>query len=178
VSPEGPSLISTPRLDLLPLGLEHADEMTRVLGDPELHEFIGGEPLDEGSLHARYERLVAGSGDPHVSWLNWVVRSRGGGQLVGTVQATLTRTADGVTAEISWVVGTSWQGQGFAKEAAVGLVDHLTQPGDPTGTTVTLIVAHVHPDHHASAAVARAAGLAPTDRVEDGEVRWERRPSR
>jgi hypothetical protein len=34
------------------------------------------------------------------------------------------------------------------------------------------VVAHVHPDHRASQGVARAAGLRPTDVVQDGEVRW------
>ncbi|RSS52333.1 GNAT family N-acetyltransferase, partial [Streptomyces sp. WAC07061] len=39
---------------------------------------------------------------------------------------------------------------------------------------VGTVVAHVHPDHAASAAVAAAAGLAPTGRWQDGEARWER----
>jgi RimJ/RimL family protein N-acetyltransferase len=38
--------------------------------------------------------------------------------------------------------------------------------------SVRTVVAHVHPDHHASAAVARAAGLEPTDEVQDGEIRF------
>jgi hypothetical protein len=33
-------------------------------------------------------------------------------------------------------------------------------------------VAHVHPDHAASSAVARHLGLAATDERRDGEVRW------
>ena len=39
---------------------------------------------------------------------------------------------------------------------------------------VGIVVAHVHPDHVASASVAAAAGLVRTDVVHDGEVRWER----
>jgi hypothetical protein len=34
------------------------------------------------------------------------------------------------------------------------------------------VIAHIHPDHQASAAVAAAAGLTPTDERHDGEVRW------
>lgn len=34
--------ISTRRLDLLPLHVEHAEEMAPVLSDPALHTFIGG----------------------------------------------------------------------------------------------------------------------------------------
>jgi RimJ/RimL family protein N-acetyltransferase len=157
-------LISTERLDLLPLRVEHAAEMAEVLADPALHTFIGGTPHSPQALLARYERLVAGSPDPAEQWLNWVISLRSEGRLVGTVQATIT----GRTAEIAWVVGTPWQGRGIASEAARGLVDWLTtQPVD-------IVVAHVHPGHHASAAVAASAGLTATDVRHDGEVRWQR----
>ncbi|MGW4141498.1 GNAT family N-acetyltransferase [Streptomyces mirabilis] len=156
--------LRTARLDLLPLRVEHAGEMAEVLSDPELHTFIGGTPATPEALRSRYERLVAGSPDPAVVWCNWVLRLREEGCLVGTVQATVT----GEVAEIAWVVGTPWQGRGFAGEAARGLVGRL---GEEPG--VRTVVAHVHPDHRASAAVATAAGLAPTDRYQDGEVRWE-----
>ncbi|MDX6345309.1 MAG: hypothetical protein QOF84_99 [Streptomyces sp.] len=154
----------TRRLDLLPLRVAHAEEMAAVLSDPALHGFIGGAPATPQALRERYERLVAGSPDPAVTWLNWVVRLRAEDCLTGTVQATVT---DG-TAEIAWVVGTPWQGRGIATEAAGALVGWL---GEQQG--VRTVVAHVHPDHAASAAVAAAAGLAPTDRWLDGEVRWE-----
>ncbi len=157
-------MISTDRLDLLPLRVEHAAEMAEVLADPALHTFIGGTPHSPEALRARYERLVAGSPDPAERWLNWVILLRAEGCLVGTVQATVT----GQTAEIAWIVGTPWQGRGIASEAARGLVDWLVpQP-------VRTVVAHIHPDHHASSAVAASAGLAVTDQWHDGEVRWQR----
>lgn len=156
--------IRTTRLDLLPLRVEHAEEMAGVLSDPALHTFIGGTPATPEALRSRYERLVAGSPDPAVVWCNWVLRLREDRCLVGTVQATVT----GEVAEIAWVVGTPWQGRGFAGEAARGLVGRL---GEEPG--VRTVVAHIHPGHRASAAVAAAAGLTPTDRYQDGEVRWE-----
>ncbi|MFJ2766441.1 GNAT family N-acetyltransferase [Streptomyces sp. NPDC087300] len=169
-----PALIRTARLDLVPLRVEHADEMAAVLADPALHTFIGGAPDGVTALRGRYERMLAGSPDPAVAWLNWVVRLRTGQLpcLVGTVQATITPGVgeDGPTAEVAWVIGTPWQGRGFASESACGLVDWLREHSAPT------VVAHVHPDHKASAAVAAAAGLAATDVVEDGEVRWESAP--
>ncbi|WP_260174858.1 GNAT family N-acetyltransferase [Streptomyces sp. PanSC19] len=159
--------VRTGRLDLVPLAVAHADEMAGVLADPALHAFIGGAPLTAPELRARYERLVAGSPDPAVVWCNWAVRLRAEDRLTGTVQATV--TDGGRTAEVAWVIGTAWQGRGIAREAAEGLVGLLLERG------VRTVVAHVHPDHTASAAVARAAGLAPTDEVQDGEVRWELR---
>lgn len=155
---------ATARLDLLPLRVEHAEEMAGVLSDPALHAFIGGEPLTGDEVRARYERLVAGSPDPAVVWCNWVLRARAEGCLVGTVQATV----EGGAAEIAWVVGTPWQGHGYAVEAARALVPLVTG-----AFGVRTVVAHVHPDHHASAAVASAAGLSPTGARQDGEVRWE-----
>ncbi|MFJ8631634.1 GNAT family N-acetyltransferase [Streptomyces sp. NPDC093568] len=155
--------IPTDRLDLVPLRVEHAREMAAVLSDPALHHFIGGVPHTPDGLRARYERLVAGSPEPGVSWCNWVLRPRAERCLVGTVQATIT---GGDSAEIAWVVGTPWQGRGFASEAARGLVGWLGR------TSVRTVVAHIHPDHHASAAVAAAAGLTATDEEQDGERRW------
>ncbi|MFD9411368.1 GNAT family N-acetyltransferase [Streptomyces sp. NPDC059989] len=157
--------LAGPRVDLVPLEAGHADEMAGVLGDPALHAFIGGAPLAVGALRARYERLAGGSPDPGVVWANWVVRLRGAGRLVGTVQATITPARD--LAELAWVVGTPWQGRGLAAEAARVMAAWLAEV--PIGR----LVAHVHPDHTASAAVAAACGLRATPYRQDGEVRWE-----
>ncbi|WP_443067920.1 GNAT family N-acetyltransferase [Streptomyces sp. NBC_01351] len=158
-------VLATERLDLVPLRPSHADEMARVLADPALHRFIGGTPLSPDALRARYERLAAGSPDPGVVWCNWVLRRRAGRGLVGTVQATVT-PARGL-AELAWTVGTPWQGLGFAGEAARALAGWLRE------LPVGLLVAHVHPAHAASAAVAAACGLRPTGELQDGEIRWE-----
>ncbi|KPI33889.1 GCN5-related N-acetyltransferase [Actinobacteria bacterium OV450] len=160
--------LGTGRLEVLPLRAEYAGEMAGVLGDPALHGFIGGVPLSADALRERYVRLAAGSPDPGVVWCNWVLRQRGDGRLVGTVQATVTPASD--TAEVAWVVGTPWQGRGFAVEAARAVTAWLA------ALPVGRLVAHVHPDHHASAAVAAACGFTPTPHREDGEVRWEYLP--
>ncbi|WP_310723411.1 GNAT family N-acetyltransferase [Streptomyces sp. N2A] len=160
--------IRTARLDLLPLRVEHAEEMAAVLSDPVLHTFIGGTPETPQALRSRYRRMIAGSPDPAVSWLNWVIRLRDEDCLTGTVQATVSPSGHGSLAELAWVVGTPWQGRGIATEAARGLVDWLGhQP-------VQAVIAHIHPEHQASAAVATAAGLKPTDEWHEGEIRWRR----
>ncbi len=159
-------VISTERLELLPLVVGHAEEMCEVLGDPALHAFIGGAPDGLEALRRRYQSMLAGSPDPAVSWCNWVIRLRDEGCLTGTVQATIGPSGEGTVAEIAWVVGTPWQRRGIGGEAARGLVAWLgRQP-------VQAVIAHIHPAHTASAAVATTAGLTPTDQSHDGETLW------
>lgn len=114
--------------------------------------------------------VVGHSPDGLQQWLNWVVRLRrddagvNAGQAIGTVQATV--MVGGARAEIAWIIGTPWQGRGYAGEAAQALADWLRDSG------VGCVTAHVHPRHLASQAVARRAGLTPTQEFHDGERRW------
>ena len=160
------STLEGQRLRLEPLRVGHAAEMALVLGDPGLHRFTGGAPATREELVKTYTRQVVGPPDGSQRWLNWVVRRRADDQAVGTVQATLGRTDGRVVAEVAWVVGTPYQGNGYAAEGAQVMVDWIRAQGDVT------VIAHVHPDHEASASVARSVGLSPSDTVVDGEVRW------
>ncbi|MGW0118039.1 GNAT family N-acetyltransferase [Streptomyces sp. NPDC003327] len=162
-----PETIRTDRLALLALQVEHTEEMAAVLSDPGLHTFTGGTPDTAQDLRARYERLVAGSPRAGESWCNWVIQLRDASCLAGYVQATVTADDRGAAAEIAWVTGTPWQRRGIATEAARGLVAWLRK--HPVHT----VTAHINPDHKASAAVATAAGLTPTDQWHDGEIRWQ-----
>lgn len=157
----------TDRLSLTQLAVTDADEMVGVLSGADLYAFTGGSPPSLGELRARYAGLAAGrSPDGHEEWRNWIIRREPDRAAVGYVQATV--TGGGTRAEIAWVVGLSWQRQGFAAEAARALVAWLDARG------VTVIQARIHPDHTASAAVARRAGLAPTGRTDEGEQLWLR----
>jgi RimJ/RimL family protein N-acetyltransferase len=154
------------RLTLVPLRAEHADEMAAVLADRDLYTFTGGSPPTARALRARYERWIAGSPDPAVSWCNWVIQLHRPHSLAGTVQATISTVGDQAAAEVAWVVGTPWQGRGIATEAARALIAWLQRQ------SVHTVIAHIHPRHTASAAVAAAVGLTPTDDRQDGEIRW------
>lgn len=163
--------IATARLDLVPLGPANAaalaDEMVEVLSGPGLYAFIGGAPPTRAELRDRYARLAAGpAADGSEEWWNWIMRRRDPAVAVGTVQATI--TGGGALAEIAWVVGTAWQGRGFASEAARALVGWLDRRG------VRVIIACVHPRHQASAAVAERAGLRATGEFRDSERVWRR----
>jgi RimJ/RimL family protein N-acetyltransferase len=150
---------------LEPLRVEHAAELAVVLDDTRLHEFTGGRPATFDELTARYARQVTGhSPDGTQQWFNWVLRRRDDSRAAGYVQATVIDD----TAELAWVVGTAHQGQGFARSGAAAMTDWLAVHG------VRRLVAYVHPDHAASAAVARSLGMVATDDAVDGEQRWVR----
>lgn len=158
-------VIDTERLTLTPLAVEDAKEMVRVLADPGVYEFIGGTPPTLDQLRRQYGSQVVGhSEDGTQDWLNWIVRLRDGHAAVGTVQATVFDA--GARGEIAWIVGVPWQGNGYAVEAAAAIAQWLRR------RHVGWLTAHVHPEHGASVAVARSAGLAPTAEVYDGEQRW------
>lgn len=162
-----PPQLESARLVLEPLRVEHAGEMALVLDDPRLHAFTGGEPLGEDGLRDRYRRQVLGGpADRRQEWVSWIVRMRGE-RAVGYVQATVEPEADGVVAELAWVVGVDHQGHGYAREGAQIAADWLRTRGGVT------LQAHVHPGHGASQAVARSLGLIRTGAVVDGEDRWE-----
>ena len=141
--------------------------MVFVLQAPELYRFTGGSPPDGRELRKRYARQVKGrSRDGHEVWRNWVVRRRADGVAVGWIQATLTGSGMQSTAELAWTIGADYQRRGYAREAAATAMSALRAEG------ATRFIAHVHPEHAASIAVARSLGLLCTDRVHEGEVLW------
>jgi RimJ/RimL family protein N-acetyltransferase len=149
-------------LSLDPLAASDAQELAPLLDDARLHEFIGGEPLSEAELEARYRRLVKGAPPGSgATWLNWTIRRREDGRAVGTAQATVT----GGEAVLAWVVASAWQGRGYATEAARALVAWAQGNGlEPR--------ANIHPQHAASERVGSQAGLRPSDELAAGERIW------
>lgn len=155
-------------LRLEPLTVDHAPLMVDVLADSALYRFIGGRPPTLAQLQRRYAAQVVGhSPDQTQWWLNWIVMLGDPACAIGYVQATVEQSPVTMEADIAWVVAPQFQGRGAATEAAGAMIAWLTARG------VGQLVAHIHPTHGASQAVARKLGLRPTQRVEDGEVRWQ-----
>lgn len=152
-------------LNLRPLRADDAEAMAAVLSDVELYAFIGGHPPTVSELAQRYSVQARGaSADGSEEWINLIVELGEAHEPIGYVQATI---IDDV-AEIAWVIGRRWQGMGHGTRAAALLVEHLR------GRSVAHLIAHIHPDHQASNAVASGIGMSATEVVIDGEVRWER----
>jgi RimJ/RimL family protein N-acetyltransferase len=162
-----PSPLESARLVLEPLRVQHAHELAPVLQDVALHQFIGGKPASVQELRRRFERQARGrSPDGRDCWLNWAVRQRTTGHAVGTVQATVKTSERAVVAELAWIIGTTFQRQGFAKEAVGVVAAWLMRQ------RVDCLQARIHPQNAASMAVARSIGLLPTQTIVDGEREW------
>ena len=160
--------IDSDRLRLSPLRPRDLEELFPVVNDEQLHRFTGGRPDTIDELRARLEAWARErSPDGRQAWLNWVVRDAADGRVVGTTQATVERVRDGLEAVVAWTIGSVEQGRGFGSEAARAMAAWLLAHGG-----VSSIAAHIHPEHAASAGVARNAGLTPTDRIVEDEVVW------
>jgi [ribosomal protein S5]-alanine N-acetyltransferase len=111
------------RLVLEPLSPWHADAMFDVLRDPALYTYISDEkPQGPGALAkwcSRHQTPLSPDGTE--LWLNWAVRLIGNGY-AGYVQASV--RPDGV-AEIAYVFGSRFWGQGHGREAAARLLAHV-----------------------------------------------------
>ena len=149
----------------MPVTADDADPLSGVFFDNRLYAFTGGEPGTLEGLRSTFAQLSANRSTSRTAQLNWVVRHQVDAKAIGMLQAIF--SGGGHAAEIAWVVGLPWQGQGFATEAARAVVGWLLGQG------VETITAWIRPDHHASAAVARRAGLTATDEYRNTEVHRE-----
>lgn len=140
--------------------------MAEVLSGPSLYEYTDGEPPSEEQLRRQDTSQSRGhSVDLTERWINELVVLQTTGEAIGYVQATVPFSVE--YAEVAWVISSPWQGRGDVIQATALLVSQLAALG------VRAVVAHIHPDHAASAAVARRLDMHPTNTVVDGEGRWE-----
>lgn len=103
------------------------------------------------------------SPDGSERWLNWAARLRGTETYVGWFQATV---RDDRTSEIAYVVFPDHQRQGFAREAASGVIGHLLRDH-----RVGRVYATVDRRNAASIALATSLGMTPAE-PRDGDLRF------
>lgn len=114
--------LTTPQLTLEPLLPTHAPRMYRVLCDPALYTFEGQPPLSLRDLREHYADLaLRRSPNGRERWLNWVLRLPGG-ELVGSVQATV--QPDG-QADIAYELASAHWGHGLATQAVAAMLQEL-----------------------------------------------------
>jgi RimJ/RimL family protein N-acetyltransferase len=141
-----------------------AEAIFTVLSDDTLYKYTGGTPPQSVADVERWFSALESRQSPEGDelWLTWIIYVAESDLAIGYVQATVGRSK----ADIAWLVGSQWQGIGYASEAATALTSWLF------ASDVADVSAHIHPEHIASQLVAKAAGLHNSGRIEDGEEVW------
>jgi len=144
---------TTERLRIEPLDLVHAEGLLAALDDARVGTYIGGPDVTTlDALRERIERVNIGPpAQRNERWCNWAVLADG--VVIGRVEATV---HDGI-AEIAYVFGPAWWGQGYASEAVTWMIDELR------ALDVAEYWATVAPENDASARLLTRIGFAPTD---------------
>lgn len=152
------------RLTLRLVDRSHAAAMFTLLSDTELYRFTGGSPpASVEEVETWFSALESRqSPDGSERWLTWIVQLESSRTAIGYVQSTIA----GNKADVAWLIGTSWQGNGYAREAVRQLGAWLQEEGMAT------ITARIHPHHRASQKVASSLGLSPSGEYCDGEEIW------
>lgn len=129
---------------------DDAPALYAALAGDEVGRYLGGPDLTSvEDARARIERVLRGPGTAAETWLNYTVRLLDS-TVIGRVEATV---RDGM-AEVAWVLGEPWWGQGYGLESARWLVDRLAQERGPIDIWAT-----VHPDNAASRAIMSRLGM-------------------
>ena len=164
--PEAALVANTPRLRLVPVRPDDAEEMFTVLNDQRLHRYSGGLPPSAAELAERYRGLESRrSADGNEIYLTWVVRLVPLGEAIGEVGAAV--TDDGL-ATIAYTVGHRFQRHGFATEAVLAMVRLLS-----THVDVSTLEALVPPAHAAAQRVAAGLGMKPERQGAGGWDLWQ-----
>jgi ribosomal-protein-alanine N-acetyltransferase len=122
------SLISK-RLRIEPLRSEHAELVLSCLQDPAIYTYLPGDPPAPQVLQKRYDFWAKGrSPDGEELWLNWVAFLGDSMLPIGTFQATLPKQGSGLFA---YTVFPPYWRQGYAKEMALCVIDHLFEAHEP-----------------------------------------------
>jgi len=149
-----PSQIHTVVIE--PLRVDHAAVLFPVLQAAKIYAFLDhGPPESLQALTQRYEFMLNPASPPAGErWLNWCVIAHGEAPATaGTVQATIDEPNQ--AAEVAWVLGPEFWGQGIASRAVDSMFRELA-----TTYGVEHVVAQVDPRNLASIALAERLGFA------------------
>jgi RimJ/RimL family protein N-acetyltransferase len=150
------------RVVLTPLLVADAAALAGLLAEPDLRRWLRAD--DIADLRTRFAAWEARrSPDGSELWLNWAVRARDGGRVLGWVQATVR----GDAAVVGYATLPRERGAGAAGDALRALTGWLRERLDVASITAAIADANT-----ASARVAGAAGFVRTGRRAGGEAVW------
>lgn len=118
-------MTSSLRVTIEPLALRHSEELFAALDDPRVGRYLGGPDVTTlAALRARINRLEAGApAGSGQEWWNFAVLLEG--RVIGRLEATLHHDV----AEVAYVFGPPWWGQGLATESVGWLMATLAEHG-------------------------------------------------
>lgn len=145
--------MQTRRLHLDSLQPEDADVLFAYRADPQVARFQGWRPADVADAAAFIERQAGASINTPDSWVQWAIRLRDGGALIGDVGIHLPFDAEG-SIEFGITIAPAFQGKGFAGEALVALFEMIFG-----ALSRHRVYASVDPQNLASMAMLRAMGM-------------------
>lgn len=155
--------LKTARLRIEPLRPDHAPKVVEALGDTRLYTYLPDDPPSLESLQRRYDFLANGrSPDGEEQWLNWIVFLVDSETPVGTFQATLPKGKEGAFAYM--VFPPFWR-QGYAREMAICVIDHLFATQNLPG-----LFAEIDTRNLASIRLAESLGLTHVATTRDADV--------
>jgi RimJ/RimL family protein N-acetyltransferase len=171
--------LETLRLTLLPCSPEH---LLILIDQPERFEQLLGVPAADGlrgffvsdDVSPNWLAALRNSSGPDPWRHGFFVVHRDGGSVIGTAGFKGPPDATG-TVEVAYGIVPSFEGQGYATEAAAALVDFAFSSGQ-----ARTVRAHTLPEANASTRVLLKCGFRHVGMVvdpDDGPVwRWERGP--
>ncbi len=145
----------TPRLRFRPMTLDDLDVMADLLGDPAVMSFYPAPKTRDQAA-----AWISWNQDNYAEhgYGLWIIETHAG-EFVGDCGLTW-QTVNGVKRlEVGYHVGTAWQGQGLATEAAVACREFARNV-----IRARELVAIIHPKNRASERVAAKVGMR---RIED-----------
>jgi RimJ/RimL family protein N-acetyltransferase len=142
------------RVRLDALRTDDFEALYALHSDPEVCRYLLFEPRTREEVTAVLERDVGKSRLEKIDdYIQPAIRDRRTGELIGTMYLNLT-SVDDRTAEMGWLVGPRFQGQGYATECATMLLD--LSFGD---LDLHRVYAELDPRNEASVAVCRKLGM-------------------
>ncbi len=164
----------TDRLQIQQTTIEHAVGLYEALKDPKVSRYIGGPDLTSPEdAQKRIEFVTNPANEPAgQKWLNFVILLHD--QIIGRLEATTT----GEKAEIAYLIGPKWWGNGYGLEATGWLVNYLQTHH------VSEFWATVHPENTYSIKLLQNLGFAETEdfdsnylqSLDDGDLVFTKSP--
>ena len=157
--------LTTPRIALEPLSVEHAALLAGGFAEPALYEWIDAPSPDLGSLTHRFARITVPGADAPDRWLNWAMRLRGTGDYPGLVEITL---HPDLTAHLAYFVFRAFTRRGLGREGCAAVIEALR-----ADCGVVEVIATMDTRNVASKALAESLGFVREEQLLPSSLRGE-----